>query len=88
MSEAVDKQAIIADFRASDKDTGSSEVQVALLTARIKHLTEHLKIHRKDFHSRKGLIALANRRRKLLNYMQIHDLAKYNEIVARLALRR
>lgn len=88
MSQYLDKEKIIGDFRQNDKDTGSSEVQIALLTARINHLTDHLRVHRKDFHTRRGLIALASRRRKLLDYVKRNDLAKYNELLQRLNIRR
>ena len=74
MSEQVNKQNIIEENRSHDKDTGSSEVQIALLSARIAHLTEHLKTHRKDFHSRRGLLMMAARRRKLLDYLKRTDL--------------
>lgn len=87
MQQAVNKQEIINEYKLSDKDTGSSEVQIALLTARISHLTGHLKTHRKDFHSRRGLVTLTNRRRKLLAYIKKHSFEKYTEIVARLGLR-
>jgi small subunit ribosomal protein S15 len=82
-----DKSGIIAQFRQSENDTGSSEVQIALLSARIKHLTEHLRTHAKDFHSRRGLIAMTSRRRKLLDYLKRNQLEKYNEIVKSLGLR-
>tara|TARA_B100002019_G_C21261695_1_gene597108 strand:- start:2260 stop:2526 length:267 start_codon:yes stop_codon:yes gene_type:complete len=88
MSEQVDKQNIIEDNRSHDKDTGSSEVQIALLTARIAHLTEHLKTHRKDFHSRRGLLMMAARRRKLLDYLKKNELKRYQAIVEKLGLRR
>ena len=88
MSEQVNKQNIIEDNRSHDKDTGSSEVQIALLTARISHLTEHLKTHRKDFHSRRGLLMMAARRRKLLDYLKKNDLKRYQAIVEKLGLRR
>jgi small subunit ribosomal protein S15 len=84
---APDKTGIIAQFRINEKDTGSSEVQIALLTARIKHLTEHLRAHAKDFHSRRGLIAMTSRRRKLLDYLKNNELDKYTEIVKSLGLR-
>jgi small subunit ribosomal protein S15 len=84
----IDKQPIIQQFRKSDADTGSSEVQIALLTARITQLTDHLRIHRKDYHSRRGLIALASRRRKLLDYVKRHDLNKYKHMLEQLKLRR
>ena len=88
MSEQVDKQNIIEDNRSHDKDSGSSEVQIALLTARIAHLTEHLKTHRKDFHSRRGLLMMAARRRKLLDYLKKNELKRYQAIVDKLGLRR
>jgi small subunit ribosomal protein S15 len=72
----VAKPEIIAAFKTHDKDTGSSEVQIAILSARINHLTEHLRTHRKDFHSRRGLLQMASRRRKLLDYVKRHDLSK------------
>jgi small subunit ribosomal protein S15 len=88
MSEQVDKQKIIEENRSHDKDTGSSEVQIALLTTRIAHLTEHLKTHRKDFHSRRGLLMMAARRRKLLDYLKKNELKRYQAIVEKLGLRR
>lgn len=84
----VSKPEIISDYKTHDTDTGSSEVQIALLTARINHLTDHLRTHRKDFHSRRGLLQMAARRRKLLDYVKRHDLAKYTELLQRLKLRR
>ena len=82
------KNEIITQFKIHEKDTGSSEVQIALLTARINHLTEHLRTHRKDFHSRRGLLQMASRRRKLLDYLKREDLNKYNEILQKLSLRK
>jgi small subunit ribosomal protein S15 len=82
------KPDIIAQFKTHEKDTGSSEVQIALLTARINHLTEHLRTHRKDFHSRRGLLQMASRRRKLLDYLKKHDLPKYTDILQKLSLRK
>lgn len=87
-TKTIDKQPIIKEFQTHPKDTGSSEVQVAILTARIAHLTEHLKTHRKDIHSRHGLIALSHRRRKLLNYLKKNNLEKYQEIIKQLNIRR
>jgi small subunit ribosomal protein S15 len=84
----LEKEKIIGDFKTHENDTGSCDVQIALLTARIVHLTQHLSVHRKDFHTRRGLVALANRRRKLLNYLKRVDFKKYNEILQRLELRR
>lgn len=85
---SLDKTSVISDFKAHDTDTGSPEVQIALLTQRVNHLTEHLRTHRKDFHSRRGLIAMTSRRRKLLDYVKRHDLEKYKELLDRLKLRR
>ena len=84
----VDKQAIIKEFGLKEGDAGSCEVQIALLTARVKHLTEHLRDNRKDFHSRRGLIAMTARRRKLLDYLKRQDFARYTSILERLKLRR
>jgi small subunit ribosomal protein S15 len=88
MSESINKPEIIESNRKHDSDTGSCEVQVALLTARISHLTGHLRTHRKDFHSRRGLIMMTNRRRKLLAYLRKHDLDRYNALIQKLSLRR
>ncbi|MEC8013868.1 MAG: 30S ribosomal protein S15 [Verrucomicrobiota bacterium] len=88
MSKQVNKQNVIEDNRSHDKDTGSSEVQIALLSARISHLTEHLKSHRKDFHSRRGLLMMAAKRRKLLDYLKRTDLKRYQAIIEKLDLRR
>lgn len=87
-SKAIDKNTIIGDFKTHEKDTGSPDVQIALLSARINHLTEHLRANRKDYHTRRGLLALASRRRKLLDYVKKHDLDKYNELLQRLKLRK
>ena len=83
-----DKSATIADHRKHDTDTGSPEVQVALLTDRIDHLTEHLKVHSKDHHSRRGLLMLVGRRRRLLDYLRDNDVQRYRELISRLGLRR
>ncbi len=83
-----EKNAIIAEFGQSDKDVGSSEVQIAILSARISELTEHLKIHKKDHSSRRGLIALVNRRRQLLKYLESRSHERYIAIIQRLKLRR
>lgn len=88
MPTTVVKPQIIAEYKTHEKDTGSSEVQVALLTARINHLTEHLRTHRKDFHSRRGLLQMASRRRKLLDYLKRTNLPKYNELLQKLNLRK
>jgi len=82
------KSEIIKNNQQDAKDTGSPEVQVALLSGRITHLTEHLRDHRKDFHSRRGLIMLTNRRRKLLNYLKSSDLDRYNALIVKLNLRK
>jgi small subunit ribosomal protein S15 len=84
----VNKAEIIKEFGAKENDTGSSEVQIALLTARVKHLTEHLRSNRKDFHSRRGLIAMTARRRKLLDYLKRTDFNRYTAILEKLGLRR
>ena len=87
MSQPV-KSEVLAQYKTHEKDTGSSDVQIALLTARINHLTEHLRTHRKDFHSRRGLLQMASRRRKLLDYVKSEDLAKYNDLLQKLSLRK
>ena len=87
MSQPV-KSEVIAQYKTHEKDTGSSDVQIALLTARINHLTEHLRTHRKDFHSRRGLLQMASRRRKLLDYLKREDIAKYNDLLQKLSLRK
>ena len=84
----IDKQAIIKEYGLKDGDTGSAEVQIALLTARVKHLTEHLRINRKDFHSRRGLIAMTARRRKLLDYLKRKEFNRYTAILEKLGLRK
>ena len=83
-----DKAATITKHRLHETDTGSPEVQVAILTERINHLTEHLKVHKKDHHSRRGLLQMVGRRRRLLNYMQRTDLDGYRELTKKLGLRR
>ncbi len=82
------KQEIINTFKRDENDTGSSEVQIALLTERINELTEHLKVHKKDNHSRRGLFKMIGKRRNLLNYLAKKDLPKYREIVKQLNLRK
>jgi len=79
---------IIAEHGKHAKDTGSPEVQVALLTERITHLTEHLKVHKKDHHSRRGLLMLVGQRRRLLDYVRANDVNRYRELIAKLGLRR
>lgn len=85
---AQDKQKIVEEYRRSDNDTGSPEVQVALMTARIVELTEHFKEHKKDHHSRQGLIRLVNSRRKLLDYLKGKDADRYRDLIQKLGLRR
>ena len=82
------KQEIIEEFRKAGTDTGSSEVQVALLSARINELSDHFNSHKKDHHSRRGLLRMVNQRRKLLDYLKRKDLARYQDLIARLGLRR
>ncbi len=82
------KREIIEQFAIHEGDTGSPEVQVALLTWRINHLTEHLKVHKKDEHSRRGLLKLVGRRRKLLRYLERTDRQRYRSLIERLGLRR
>ena len=82
------KQDVIGEHKLHETDTGSPEVQIALLTARINHLTEHLKFHKKDHHSRRGLLMLVGRRRSMLDYVRNRDVARYREIIAKLGLRR
>lgn len=82
------RTALIAEYRLTDDDTGSPEVQVALLTERIVNLTEHLKTHAKDFHSRRGLLMLVGRRRRLLDYLKRKSQTRYQTLVERLGLRR
>ena len=82
------KQELIEKFGDSPTDTGKTEVQVALLTHRINHLTEHLKVHKKDHHSRRGLLMLVGRRRRLLDYLRRNDVERYRALIAKLGLRR
>ncbi len=81
------KAAIINEFKQADKDTGSPEVQVSLMTNRIQYLTEHFKMHKKDFHSRRGLQSLVNKRRKLLKYLKHNDGSRYSKLIQSLGLR-
>jgi small subunit ribosomal protein S15 len=83
-----DPQTVIAEFGSHATDTGSPEVQVALMTERINHLTEHLKVHPKDHHSRRGLLMLVGKRRRLLDYLKAQDVERYRTVIARLGLRR
>jgi small subunit ribosomal protein S15 len=90
VSDQIDaaKPGIIAEHKLHDTDTGSPEVQVALLTARINHLNDHLSTHRKDHHSRRGLLQLVGRRRRLLDYVRANDVERYRAIIAANGLRR
>lgn len=82
------KQELIATYKREENDTGSPEVQIALLTERISELTEHLKVHQKDNHSRRGLLKMIGKRRNLLNYLAEKDVNRYREIVKKLSLRK
>ena len=83
-----DTKTIVDEYGSHATDTGSPEVQVALLTERIDHLTEHLKTHQKDHHSRRGLLMMVGRRRRLLDYLQAQNVERYRSVIARLGLRR
>jgi small subunit ribosomal protein S15 len=85
---AEQKAQVVGDYRLSQSDTGSTEVQVALMTARIEDLTSHFKTHIHDHHSRQGLLRLVNRRRKLLDYLKSRDVERYRNLIGRLGLRR
>ena len=82
------KSELLTTYARADKDTGSTEVQVALLTERINELTEHLKIHNKDNHSRRGLLVMVGKRRRLLNYLESSDIERYRDIIAKLGIRK
>ena len=86
--DTAQKTAIITEYKTGDSDTGSPEVQVAMLSKRIRDLTEHLRVHKHDHHSRRGLLLLVGRRRRLLNYLQKTDIARYRSLIERLGLRR
>ena len=91
MRMAIDKaqkQNIINDYRLHDGDTGSPEVQIALLSTRISYLTEHFKSHKNDHHSRRGLLKLVSQRRKLLNYLKVSDSERYENVIKRLGIRK
>lgn len=85
---AAEKSQIVADYQRAKGDTGSPEVQVALMTARINYLMDHFKVHKKDHHSRRGLLRLVSRRRKLLDYLKSKDEARYKALIERLNLRK
>ena len=82
------KKVIIDVHKRSDEDTGSPEIQIAVLTERINHLTEHLKTHKKDFHSRRGLLMMVGKRRRLLNYLKKKEISRYRGIIEKLNLRK
>lgn len=82
------KEQVVNDYKTHDTDTGSSQVQIALLTQRINELTEHFKLHKKDNHSRRGLLKMVARRRKLLDYLKRKNIGEYHEIIKKLKLRR
>jgi small subunit ribosomal protein S15 len=82
------KEKIVGDYKTHGTDTGSSQVQIALLTQRINELTEHFKVHKKDNNSRRGLLQLVSRRRKLLDYLKRRDIEQYHELIKKLGIRR
>jgi len=82
------KQELINEYQVHENDTGSPEVQIALLTERINHLTEHFKVHKKDHHSRRGLFKLVSQRRKLLNYLKNKNIERYQKVISRLGIRK
>lgn len=82
------KEQVVEDYKTHDGDTGSSQVQIALLTQRINELTEHFKVHKKDNHSRRGLLKMVSRRRKLLDYLKRRNINEYHTIIEKLGLRR
>jgi small subunit ribosomal protein S15 len=84
---SAEKVAIVAEYKRAERDTGSPEVQVSLITGRIKYLTEHFKANKKDFHSRRGLQSLVNKRRKLLKYLKSNDTGRYQTLIQSLGLR-
>jgi len=86
--DSAQKSEIISNYKTGEADTGSPEVQVAMLSKRILDLTEHLRTHKHDHHSRRGLLLLVGRRRRLLNYLQRNDIARYRSLIERLKLRR
>ena len=88
VNDKVHKQTIINDYRLHDRDTGSPEVQIALLSTRINYLTEHFKIHKKDHHSRRGLLKLVSERRKLLDYLKTSSKERYEKVIERLGIRK
>ena len=85
---SIDTQTIIKEYQKDASDTGSADVQIALLTARIRHLTEHFKTHKKDHHSRRGLLRLVSQRKKLLSYVKSNDITSYANLISRLGIRK
>ena len=88
MLDGESKSQVIEEYRLHQRDTGSTEVQIAVLTERIKQLTDHLRVHRKDVHSRRGLVNMVSKRRRLLKYLTNEDVGRYQSLIARLGLRR
>lgn len=88
MAVAENKEQLIEEYKTHENDTGSPEVQTAILTERINHLTGHLRVHKHDYHSRRGLLKLVGRRRRLLQYLQNKDIERYRTLISRLGLRR
>ena len=88
MLDGITKSRITEEYRITEQDTGSAEVQVAVLTERIRQITDHLRIHKKDVHSRRGLVTLVSKRRRLLNYLTKEDVNRYQRLITRLGLRR
>lgn len=88
MLDGITKSRITEEYRINEQDTGSTEVQVAVLTERIRQITDHLRIHKKDVHSRRGLVTLVSKRRRLLNYLTKEDVNRYQRLITRLGLRR
>ena len=86
--DVINKAQIIKEYGLKEGDTGSPEVQIAILTARINHLTEHLKVHAKDHHSRRGLLMMVGKRRRLLKYLRVNHLKRYRDLIAKLGIRR
>lgn len=88
MAVAENKEQLIEEYKTHENDTGSPEVQTAILTERVNHLTGHLRVHKHDYHSRRGLLKLVGRRRRLLQYLQNKDIERYRTLISRLGLRR
>jgi small subunit ribosomal protein S15 len=88
MLDVETRERITQEYRVNDKDTGSAELQVAIITERIRQLTDHLRVHKKDVHSRRGLITMVSKRRRLLKYLTNEDVERYQSLIARLGLRR